>query len=404
MDYKQVRQVCQENSNFTARVLDEFLLYYAADRGKLNKEADRRMASFKHILGLLDQSWHNMLKSQYIMHRVMKKGGLIQKFLNHAAIKNLAPADREWLAKQAVTPWKFSFSVVIDNPEKDFFLMQDVFSGEEFLLHSPTTTDMLKTSTYSLWFNLISYNGTCWQTYGPLAGYKSFDPDDVYFFATEVNPEIEDDGDLLEDVENNPVPYMMIYAHSDYPLTIHEDHLIQTAITEMEEVELGSGGLEADFDLETSEGVLRLKLKDFGDFPHFAVAYYDEKFQYLQATAMTIKGFEALAEGLKKYGVSISGDPDILVKPAMMTAAESILKKEIELMEMELLFEEESSSPEKEASLDRLNLFLGKAIPMLNAGQEPDLEAIAKEVGIDWEVYQDTIEEVIGNIKSKIKK
>jgi hypothetical protein len=401
MDYKQVRKICQENSNFTKRVLDEFLLYYAADRGNLSKEADRRMATYKHILGMIDQSWHNMLKSQYIMHRVMKKGGLIQKYLNHAAIKNMAPADREWLAKQAVVPWKFSFSIVIENPEKDFFLMQDVYSGVEFLLHSPTITEMLKTSTYSLWFNLISYNGTCWQTYGPLAGYKSFDADDIFFFATEVNQDIEDEEDLIEEVENNPVPYMMIYAYSDHPLTIHEDHVIQTTISEIEDVELHIEGLESDFEMETAKGVLRLQLKGWWDFPHFAVAYFDQKFQFLQATAMTLSGFEALAGALKKYGVSISSDPDILVKPSMMTAAESILKKEIELMNMELLFEDERSSPEQEASLDSLNLLLGKAIPMLNAGQEPDLEAISKEVGIDWETYKDTIEEVIGNIKSK---
>ncbi len=404
MNYKEARQVCQENSNISARVLDEFLLYYAAEKNNLSKEADRRLAPYTHILGMLDKSWHNMLKSQYIIHRVLKEGGFIQKYLNHAAIKNLDDADRGWLAEQASTPWRFSFSVILENPEKDFFLMQDVFLGEDYMLFSPTITDLIKKENYSLWFNLIGFNGSCWQTYGPLAAYKSFDADDIFFFATEVNPEIEDEDDLLVDVERNPVPYMMIYAQSDYPVTMHEDNMIVTAISEFEEVELGGENLEEDFEIETALEVKRLKLKGWGDFPHFAVAYYDGKFQFLQATAMTISGFEALANALNKYGVSISHDPDILVKPAMMTAAGEILKREIELMSMELLFEDEDPSPQQQDSLDQLNLFLGKVIPLLNAGQEPDLEAIANEVGIDWEDYKDTIEEVIEDIKSKMKK
>jgi hypothetical protein len=89
----------------------------------------------------------------------------------------------------------------------------------------------------------------------------------------------------------------------------------------------------------------------------------------------------------------------------MMTAAGVILKKEIELMNMELLFEdEEEPSLEQEASLDKLNLLLIKAIPMLNAGQEPDIEAIAKEVGVDWDANKDSIIAVMGDLKSKIGK
>ncbi|WP_114751412.1 hypothetical protein [Pleomorphovibrio marinus] len=401
-DYKRARQICQENSQTSERLLDNFLLYYAGEKSKLSKEADRRMEVYKHVLKLLDKSWQNMLKSQYIMFKVMKQGGFIHKYLNHSAIKELSSPDREWLSAQAETPWRFSFSILLDNPEKDFFEMQDAFTGEEFLLYSPGLSKTLKGGSYLLFFNLIGYNGTCWQTYGPLAAYPSFDPDDIFFYATEVNPTIESDEDMLEDIEKNPVPYMVLFAQSNYPLTVHGNHILVTCLTVVEDVKLPCEKMTKDFELETVGSVHRLKLKNWCDFPHFSVAYYEEASQLVQVTAMTDDGFKALVKALNNYGIKMDVDPDIYLKPSMHTAAQTILKREIELMPLELLFEEKPSTQPNPA-LDNLNKLLMLAIPAINAGEKPDIEELAEKAGIDIGENRENINELFEELLEKRK-
>jgi hypothetical protein len=52
------------------------------------------------------------------------------------------------------------------------------------------------------------FNGACWQTFGPVVPFRSFQPDDIFFFATELNLFIETEEDLMADVEENPFPYL----------------------------------------------------------------------------------------------------------------------------------------------------------------------------------------------------
>jgi hypothetical protein len=63
-------------------------------------------------------------------------------------------------------PWRFSFSVIVRNPAPVFFVMMDVFTVEEYLLYSPGIQDRIEgeEGMTCLYFNLISFNGYCWQT------------------------------------------------------------------------------------------------------------------------------------------------------------------------------------------------------------------------------------------------
>jgi len=127
--------------------------------------------------------------------------------------------ERNYLEQQAKQPWRFSFSVIVEQPAEDFFIMKDVFAGDEFLLYSPGVANTLRDQRAILWFNLLGYNGTCWQSYGPIGAYNSFDPDDIFFFATELSPDNDDEESILADIENNPLPYMLLFTGSNYPLT-----------------------------------------------------------------------------------------------------------------------------------------------------------------------------------------
>ncbi|WP_162341836.1 hypothetical protein [Cyclobacterium salsum] len=398
-----IKAACQSNSDFTSEILDDFLLHYAADKDKLGKEVDQRLRTYRHVIQGMDKAWVNLIKSQYIMHRVFKKGGLVHKYLKHAALARLPEQGRKWLEEQAAAPWKFSFSRIIESPETDFYTMEDLFTGEQYLLYSTGVSRILKQGEVVSWFNLIGYNGYCWQAFGPLSAYRSFSTDDIFFFATELNSRISSDEELMADVSKNPVPYMMLYCRSNYPLTVHDGEVLELIITEIEELDLVLDKLDDDFEMDRAQSVYQLRLKNWENKPHFAVAYYDSKEQFLQVTAMTQKGYAKLVAAFQKQGIQVADFADIYVRPSMLTAAREILNRPIELLPLELLFEKEVD-PQTEEELDKINQFLALAMPDLNSGKEPDLEALAAQVGLDLEANRETLQGIFAEVRKKQKK
>ena len=87
----------------------------------------------------------------------------------------------------------------------------------------------------------------------------------------------------------------------------------------------------------------------------------------------------------------------------MHATAEEILKRKIELMPLELLFESENEE-ELDEELQKLNDLIGLAIPSLNSGKEPDLEAMAAKLDLDYDKNKETIEKIIADLKAKGKK
>src|SRR5690606_6466095 len=213
--YTGLREYCKSENNFTYEVIDSFLLHYAAKRGNVATEFFQRLKRFNHVEKELDQELMGMITAQYIVHRVFRENGLIHKYLNHTAVKDLEEGQQRFLRRVSFRPWQFSFCVIEENIAKDIYKMADVFRGTTFLLYSEALTKTLEETPIFLWFLLISHNGECWQTYGPVVGYESFDEDDIFFYATELDSEIFMDDDLVESVEENPVPYMMLAHGSD---------------------------------------------------------------------------------------------------------------------------------------------------------------------------------------------
>lgn len=403
-DFLKIKKACEQNTALSVAILDRFLLSYAAEKDKLGKEADQKLHVYRHIIEKFGRHWFDMLKSQYIIHRLMKRGGLITKYLKHAAISNLDENKRNWMAFQSENPWRFTFSEVKSQPEKDFYQMEDVFSGENYLLYSPSIKDIVsRDGEKELWFNLIGFNGTCWQTYGPLSGYASFSPDDIFFFATELNHLIEDEGALMMDVDKNPIPYMMLFAGSTQPSVVHEGARLVMVITEEKGSVPNVQEMEVDFNVSYTGGVYRLGLKELEVSPHFAVAYYNEKDQTIQATALTEKGFESLVDALGKFGINLDKNADIYLGPSMHNTAQEILKRDIELMPLELLFEQENEE-EMDEEIKKLNELAGLAVAAITAEKEPDLEALAAQVGIDLENNRQVIEKIITDLKDKVSK
>ena len=397
-NFKKIKDVCDENSKISTNVIDEFLLYYAAGRNNLEHEMEKGFAAYKHITKHLQKEVTNRLKSQLIIHKVFRKEGFIKSYLNQPALKKLGARERDFLEFQAEHSWKFSFSAIKNSPAENFFEMVDVFTNEEFLLYSPGVAKTLEGQSIILWFNLISFNGSCWQSFGPIGAYKSFEPDDIFFFATELDPRINDEQELLENLENNPLPYMMLISGGNYPLVFNKKDLLVHVAAEYEIDKMDTKSLTGSFKTEYDNGVYRLSLKKWSEPPHFSQAFYDKKNSIIVLTAMTDRGFSALVKGLNEFGYDFSSDPLIRVNLTMITTASDILKRKIRLTNNDDLFIKDASHSTKK-ELDSINNFLGLVIPEINANLNPDVEALALKAGIDIQ----TARNLVKHIQEKVK-
>ncbi len=392
-NYNSIRTICEENSRISAKVIDKFLIYYAAGRNNLEQSMNRRFAVYNHIARELKKEWINMLRAQYLAHEIFKQNGIIKKLLNHAELQRLTREEKNYLEIQAKQPWRFSFSVITGSPASDFYVMEDIFSGEQFTLFSPGTTDLIRKQSPILWSNLIGYNGACWQSYGPIGTYRGFDPDDIYFFGTELNPETENEQDIMDDIESNPVPYMMLLSGANYPMAFHKKDQMVQVMSEFDLEEINTKEFRISFRTEYTSGVYRFTLNRWGNHPHFANAYFDERKKIFILHAMTDRGFQALVTGINKYGYTFPDDPLIRVNTSMLVTAKHILKKEIVLNRYDALFQIEPSE-KNQRELDKVNVFMALVLPDINAGRKPDIEELAKKAGLDVETARDIIRQV----------
>lgn len=388
-DYQSIAAHCKAQRDLSRQVIDEWLIYYAAGKSNLEKQFKKRIQPYSHAAGELKKSDLNMQISQYIAHSVFKEGGLIKKYLNHSQVRLRTPEELAFLEFQAANPWKFCFSVIVDTPAPDFYTMEDVFTGEQFLLYSPGTgTTIRGRGDMALWFNLIAFNGRCWETFGAIVGYSSFDSDDIFFFATELNPLISSDRELLEDLSQNPVPYMMLITGAAYPRTYHKAEEIVHAIGEFDARNLDLERIKKEFKVEYAQGIYRLTQKKWGEFPYFNTAYYSEEREEIVVSSMTDIGYSKLVAALARTGCDLPKYPNLRTHLTMLTTAESILKRKISLSPYEKYFPETPTQEEGE-NIQKLNELLSILIPAMNEGETPDLAAAAKKAGVGLDEAQD---------------
>lgn len=383
-DYEILRSRCQQTSSIIGNVVDDFLISFAARQHGLEKRIDRSFARYSRLLRSFDRSGVLKYKAQLISHSIFRRGGLIGKFMNHPALGRFTDEERTYLKQQENVPWRFSFSELTGEPAQNFYTMRDVFTEEEFLLYSPTIGEMKKEGTKLLWFNLIGYNGLCWQSYGPIGAFQSFSADDIWFFATEKNPVLGERPEVADDIDNDPLPYMMLMAGSNNPRTFNKNEEIIILMAEHDAEEVDTSALREHFISEYNDGVYQFTHKQLGSPPHFARAYYDENEKVLLFHALTETGFKGMIKDFNAYGYGFTEIPFLKVRPAMLSTAGDILNKEIELNEYEELFDKDTDA-ETDKEVERLNDFLGLVIPAFNEGREPDIDEAVRITGIDPE-------------------
>ena len=189
---------------------------------------------------------------------------------------------------------------------------------------------------------------------------------------------------------------MMLLSGANYPLTFHKKDQLVHVMSEFDLDRINTKELKKSFKTEYSSGVYRFTLKDWGEHPHFANAYYDEQKKIILLTAMTGRGFQELVSAINKYGYDFPDEPFLRVNTSMLVTAKDILKKkELTLNEYEQLFQIESPPEDKEA-IDKLNVFMSLILPDINAGREPDIELLAGKAGVDIKTARDLVSQIMG--------
>lgn len=402
ISYADIKTHCEESSNMTRAVIDDFLIYYTAVREKLDPQMDMQLKKYKRVAGELPQEYINFLKSEYIAHKIFSKEGYITRYLNHSDIRNLPEQQYRFLEFQSRNPWRFSFAEIRNNPEESFFEMEDVFTGEQYLLYSPGMQFTEKEYHPRLWFILIGFNGKCWQTYGLIIPFKSFTQDDIFYFATELNPKIGDEEMLMQEVENNTFPFFMLLSGSTLPVVMSRGHEVLSFQSSDVIEEFSAEKLSGEFISAWNKNVYRFTSNRFGEFPHYAIAYYHEHKKELIRMAMTEMGFEELTKALTRAGCDLNPDADIRVSTGMRITTEKILNLKILMNPYEELFSKikDEREPEKIA---QLNHFVKLALPFYNEKKEIDIKRLAQKAGIDEETAASLWELINRNMENDRK-
>ncbi|MCC6752717.1 MAG: hypothetical protein IT266_01900 [Saprospiraceae bacterium] len=391
MKFSEIKAYCGEMSALSRKVLDDNLLYYFAIKENLGREADALEKKYKRVVRTLPKSYLGSLKAEYIAHRIFKKGGYIAKYLNRPEIRDLPGDQYAFLEVQSLKPWRYSFAEIIHKPEDEFFEMQDVMTGERYLLYSPGMKATEAEFQPRMWFILISFNGQCWQTYGLIIPFRVFTADDIIFFASELNAFAVNEDLVTKEVEHNPYPFFMLLSAAVSPAVVSRGHLILHLQATDVVKQLPAEKLNKQFSSKRRNDVFRFTHVKMGEFPHYAIAYYNQHNGDLRRTALTEAGFLELTKALKRAGCDLSEEPDVAVSLVMLSTAETILNKKITLNPYEGLFRENEGEGISEES-GKLNHFMELAASFYNNKKDPDINKLAAEAGIDkktaWRIWE----------------
>jgi hypothetical protein len=396
MNYQEIQQKCTAFADLSVDVLDLFLIDYHLKRTIEYSKLPGQLKKYDKQLKQLPGNALDLIIAEYAAYEIFKASGAIHKYLKNSDIVGLPKAEYQYLSDMAKHPWRFSFSMIVGTPAPGFFKMIDVFTDEEYLLYSPGIHDDIQEEKRipSLCFNLISFNGDCWQTFGIVKCFNAFTVDDVFFLAQQLNPKIELEEEVMLEVDKQCIPFILMILGSKFPKTSARgfDMLYVGATEYMEDID--DEFLAEDFDIQRKSNIIKFTFEELSLFPHNAVAYYDKKRSELSRFAMTLEGYDQMSEALIDSGIMVDPGFDFCITPAMLTTAGSILgRKPVITSPYENLFQATPSQEEIEEN-QKLNAFLEELKPYINRGEKPDLNALAFTYDIDLEFVEEIWEKL----------
>ena len=282
------------------------------------------------------------------------------------------------------------FARIVERPAERFFVIQDELLRDELVLYSPGMQASCETGhADSLYLLLLGFNGRCWQSYGLIASFKSFDIHDVYVFATEVFSSVEDDQTFMQAVYKDSIPFFMLMVGQETPHMMSGEHYLEHCVAEQEIGPIDPTNLEQEFQVEWNDGVFRLQLEDWKGGPHFAAAYYIQERQELFRYAMTRAGFDALTSKLIGMGWAIGREADYCVSLSMASSFSRVLRRDLVVNEWDRKFTTANEQAMPEEAMNDLNVFISDLMPYINSSETPDLEMLASRHAVDLQTAKD---------------
>jgi hypothetical protein len=390
-NYQEIQKKCETFADLSSTVIGHFLINYHLKRTLKISKLPVQLKKYDKQFKQLPSNGLDLIIAEYAAYEIFKRSGAIHTYLQNPDVLALSKSEYQYLSDMAKHPWRFSFAFILSIPAPGFFVMMDVFTDEEYLLYSPGIQDRIEgeEGMPNLCFNLISFNGDCWQTYGIVNCFSSFTIDDVFYLAQQLNPNIEDEEDVMREVDKQCIPFILMILGSNIPKTSARcfDVLFVGATDYWENID--NEILFEDFITQQKSNIVKITVEELSRFPHNSVAYYDRKRCELSRFAMTLEGYNQLTEKLTEAGIYVDPGFDFCITPAMLTTAETILgRKPVVISPYEKLFEKELSQQDIEDS-QKKNAFLEAIRPYINKKKKPDLNALADKYDIDPELAEE---------------
>jgi hypothetical protein len=396
LDFKKLQEICDNITEISANAFDDFLMYYVSDREGFDVKMDSILKAFKHITREIDQSYVGYFKAEFVTIKIFGTNGLLKKYLNQAAVKSLPAKEYDFLECQLTKPWKYAFTIIKTNYKNDFYLMFDIFREEDYLVYSPGISDALAEKEVDIWFNILTFNGHCWQTHGLIVDLKNFTADDLYFYATELNPKIDSVEEFLLDIEKNPFPYRLLAVFNELKIIKVDSVEIKYHISNDFVQDLPNDGIEKHFVKQWNKGVYKFTLKESNNLPVQPEFFYNEKTGNLLRFSLTQEGFQRLNTILSIYGYDLEDEADIQVSLSLPDIIQAIINKKISLNPYENLFIKKNElKPFELIHYMLTNKLIDKLNPYAEKGEEPDLEAIMKELEISEDLFMKLFKAII---------
>ena len=389
LSFTKLLYTCEKSSAMTRTTIDQTLLPIAMqDSAFRSIFRDRMKKEYQEFAEKMPGNWRTALGEQYVAARLFGVTAQAKNYLEHQRIQRLSARERDFLKGQLQNPWEFVFMKPVEDLGNDFFEMKDLISEETFLLYSPGISKYEAEMQMSMYFTLRSYNGQCYQTYGPIMYFRSLQIFDVMFFASQLDSAIEDYEELGERIQEDPLPFMALTMGSEFPTTVHKSDVLIVCASQLDLPSADLAGLARAFALQEKDGVHELCLKRWSKHPHFATCYYDSVKEIFLASALTRRGYAKLRDTLIDFDITLPETPDVFVTLAGQSLVETLLGRKLVINPYEELFKEEIS-PERQAELDDTNRFLRLLLTAHNNDEEYDLQELAKEAGIPYETAQE---------------
>jgi hypothetical protein len=393
IDYQIIKLKCAEDTELSIRALDKCLLHYHLDKAQNKLTLQFVLNSYWRQLVDLEPQLVDLLVAEFTAHQLFGQKHLIQEYLKDPEMLKLPEAEYQYLEWHAKHTWRFSFAVIQDNPEPGFFNMLDLLTNESYLLYSPGLQKICKTGVPRLCFNLISFNGLCWQTYGVVICSRAYTWDDIFFLSEWINPEIEDEEGIAQEVESNCFPFLLLVLGMNSPIVSSQGYeIIFCGATDYcQSINLDQ--MQFKFSISSKGCIVQMKPHEMSEFPHDTVAYFDPKKKEIIRNASTLEGYDFLTEALRESGIEVETGADYYVTPAMYTAAEKILDQKISLTSEHRRLFNKPLSKEDELT-KRMNKFVQMILPNINSGEKPDIEGMAFAAGLDSDLGEELWEKL----------